>query len=96
MKGGIDELLDMERDLAMHMGFGKDYNNKKENIPDVDYLEMCKKYNVEEIESPEELLLEKDFGSVVALRNFPMYTSPFWNMKMDGDISRKIDVIMGG
>lgn len=57
---------------------------------------MCKKYGTEEIESPEELLIEKDFGSVFMLNNFPIYTSPFWNMKMTGDIASKCDVIMGG
>jgi len=86
----------MEKELAVHMGFGKFYDNKAENIPEIDYLEMCKKYNVEEIETPEEWLIEKDFGSVACLKHFPVYTSPFWNMNMRGDISDKVDVIMGG
>jgi len=96
MKGGIEELLEMERDLAMHMGFGKFYDNKKENLPEGDYVDLAKKYNVNEIESPEELLIEKDYGPVFALKHFPLYTSPFWNMQMDGDISKKVDVILGG
>jgi len=94
MKGGMDELLEMERDLLMHMGFGKHYDNKKENFPEGDYLEVAKKYNVREIESKEEAIIAKDFGPVFMLKNFPVYTSPFWNMKMNGDISSKVDVIL--
>jgi hypothetical protein len=30
----MDELLGMERELLMHMGFGKSYDNKKENFPE--------------------------------------------------------------
>lgn len=80
----------------MHMGFGEEYGNKKENLPEESYLDMCKKYNVDSIEAKEEGMMAKDFGNVLMLKEFPMYTSPFWNMKMDGDISRKVDVILGG
>merc|ERR1712188_128142 len=86
----------MERDLCMHMGFGPEYGNKKENFPEESYLDMCEKYQVEEIEAKEEALMAKDFGNVLLLKEFPMYTSPFWNMKMNGDISSKVDVILGG
>jgi aspartyl/asparaginyl-tRNA synthetase len=81
----------------MAMGFGKFYENKVENIPEGSYADMAKKYNVKEIESPEELLIEKDFGPAYLLKEFPFYTSPFWNMKMkDSETAEKIDVIMGG
>jgi len=96
MKGGLEDLLDMERDLCMHMGFGPEYGNDKKNFPEESYLDMCKKYNVEEIEAKEENMMVKDFGNVLLLKEFPVYTSPFWNMRMDGDISRKVDVILGG
>ena len=42
----------------------------------------------------------KDFGEVVFLKNFPVYTSPFWNMKKYGkgnkSYANKIDVILYG
>jgi hypothetical protein len=41
----------MERELLMHMGFGKSYDNKKENFPEWDYADMAKKYECEEIEN---------------------------------------------
>ena len=38
-----------------------------------------------------------DFGSVVFCKDFPTYTSPFWNMKKKGQAhSNKIDVILYG
>jgi len=43
-------------------------------------------------------MIEKDFGPAFLLKGFPIYTSPFWNMKMKegGKIAEKIDVIIGG
>jgi aspartyl/asparaginyl-tRNA synthetase len=42
-------------------------------------------------------MMQTDFGSVVFCRNFPIYTSPFWNMKKKGrDHAHKIDVILYG
>ena len=38
----------------------------------------------------------KEYGPVIFLTNFPLYTSPFWNMQMVGDIANKIDVIIEG
>lgn len=87
----------MEKELIMHMGFGKFYDNKIENIPEGNYLEIAEKYNVPEIEAKEELLIAEDFGPAFLLKEFPLETSPFWNMKMrDENISEKIDVILGG
>ena len=38
-----------------------------------------------------------DFGPVVFCKEFPSYTSPFWNMRRKNkDYSHKIDVIMYG
>ena len=36
-------------------------------------------------------------GRVCMIKNFPNYTSPFWNMKQNGDgTAAKIDVIISG
>ncbi|SVD75121.1 uncharacterized protein METZ01_LOCUS427975, partial [marine metagenome] len=36
-------------------------------------------------------------GRVCMIKNFPNYTSPFWNMKQNGDgTAAKIDVIIAG
>ena len=45
----------------------------------------------------EESKMQSEHDSGVAMIvNFPYSTSPFWNMKKDGDIAKKCDVIMGG
>jgi len=38
----------------------------------------------------------EEFGPTVFLEKFPQHTSPFWNMKKDGNYARKIDVILYG
>ncbi len=82
MQGDINALVKMEKDLLMHMGFGQFYGNKAENIPEGTHQEICDKYKCKEINAVEELRIEEDFGPAYLLKEFPLYTSPFWNMKM--------------
>ena len=93
-KGGIRELQDMQIDLLDHLGFEKTNGE----YPEGDYLDICKKYNADELDNDHELQLQKDYGEVFFLKNFPFYTSPFWNMKADFTTqnSNKIDVILAG
>jgi len=96
LKGGIDELRKVEMELLDYLGF----NVKGElmNYPRDDYDNICKKYNVDELEHEHEEMLEKDYGKAFFLENFPQRTSPFWNMKLHAskEHSNKIDVIMHG
>lgn len=97
MKGGMDELLKMERELVEYLGF-KDLNQLTQYGED-DYEKVAKKYNTEELEHEHEAMLENDYGSVFFLKHFPQITSPFWNMKRndaDSNVSEKIDVIIHG
>lgn len=94
IKGGMDELLKMEKELLVHMGFGV-----KSNFVEVDYSETAKAYGTDELENEHEELLCKQHGPVVFLKDFPQHTSPFWNMKLhdnDKNKAKKIDVIMWG
>ena len=89
--GGIDELYSLERDLLEHLGFGDKYC-----YPGGDYVEVAKRYGVEEIEAEHETRLWVDMGPVYFISQFPQYTSPFWNMKKSGEFANKIDVILYG
>ena len=94
IKGGMDELVKMEKELLIHLGFGKERDMKE-----VDYREVAKKYNVSELENMHEDRLCKEYGPVVFLENFPLETSPFWNMKLyddDKTKSKKVDVLLWG
>ena len=73
------------------MGFGN-----KEEFFHKQYDELKKHYEVKELSHKEENKMEKDFGPVVFLEQFPISTSPFWNMKKNGEYANKIDVILYG
>ena len=93
-KGTVKDLQAMQIDLLDHLGFDKTDGS----YPEGDYLDICKKYDADELDNGHELQLEKDYGSVFFLKQFPFYTSPFWNMKSDFTTkqSNKIDVILHG
>jgi len=93
LKGGMDDLLILEKELLEFLGFGE-----KEKFPEGDYSEISEKYNTKELEHKHEEQLRKDYGPVYFLKNFPNYTSPFWNMKQNEDRTQanKIDVILHG
>jgi len=93
MHGGLDEMIQMEAELLEHLGF-QDNNG----FPSATYDELCKKYNTQELEHEHEQKLKDDHGSVFFIRDFPEYTSPFWNMARypGGDVSKKVDVIVNG
>ena len=84
MKGGIDDLRDMEIDLCKYLG-----------LPDLDietYEDWSNKFNVKELDHDH----EETIGTGM-ITDFPEWTSPFWNMSRNDDgTSRKIDVILGG
>lgn len=100
LKGGMAELTQFEKELLEHLGFamrGKDGNDRA-CYPEGDYLDVADKYGVKELEHEHETRLGEDHGEVFFLKNFPFYTSPFWNMKADfeSQISNKVDVIIHG
>jgi aspartyl/asparaginyl-tRNA synthetase len=88
-KGDMIQMESLEAELLAHLGFDKP-------IP-VDYDNMCNEYGTEILEDEHETKMWNELGSVVSLQNFPLRTSPFWNMKNQGcDIFNKIDVILYG
>jgi len=101
LKGNMDDMMAMQRELLEYLGYGA-----KESFPGGNYLDVAKHYGVEELENEHEMKLYEEKGAVFFLKNFPNYTSPFWNMKraeaQDPDapathsISNKVDVIMSG
>ena len=96
-KGGLETLIQLEKELLEFLGFSKDMYPNKE-YPEGDYDEVAKKYGVEELEHEHEDRLEKDHGPVYFLKNFPEITSPFWNMELHegGKHAKKVDVILHG
>lgn len=94
LHGGMDELIQVEKELCEHLGFGS-----QDSFHGGDYLDVAKEYNTKELEREHEEQIGKDYGPVFFLKNFPEYTSPFWNMKRNEEnpnISNKVDVLLHG
>ena len=92
MPGTIIELEAMERDLIDYLGWCAN-----DDIVAKDYIEWCKDFKVQELDHAHEERMCQDAGAVCMIKNFPNYTSPFWNMRQNGDgTAAKIDVIIAG
>ena len=90
-RGTIDDLRTLEGELLTHLGFGA-----KESFAYHTYDELAERYGVSELSHKEENKMAADIGSAVFCERFPVRTSPFWNMRKEGDYARKIDVILHG
>ncbi len=92
-RGTMSDLHATETQLLEYLGFPAPVV--------VQYLDMCKKYNVSDIGHAEEQMIWRDFGPVVSLQHFPQSLS-FFNMKVTEDIKsdvplcNKIDVLLCG
>jgi aspartyl/asparaginyl-tRNA synthetase len=91
MPGTQDDLQILLEELFEFLGFGA-----RGTYHCHDYEAIAKKYGVSIVGSAEEAQLAKDFGPVFLLKNFPVRTSPFWNMKQSGEEAKKIDSILYG
>ena len=92
MPGNVNDLKSMEEDLCEHLEL-----TTKENLVAKDYEQWAIEFNVEELSHAEENAMYEKYGNVQMIERFPNYTSPFWNMKQNGDgTAAKIDVIIAG
>lgn len=89
--GTVYELVELEKELLEYLGFGT-----KDTFTHKTYNEWVRHYHVDELTFQEEHQMEKDFGKAVFIENFPISTSPFWNMKKSGEYAHKVDVILAG
>jgi aspartyl/asparaginyl-tRNA synthetase len=89
----MKELQEFETEMLEYLGFGT-----RDEFHEGNYLDVAAKYGVKELEHEHEESLETDFHKCYFLKNFPNYTSPFWNMQQneDGETAAKIDVILHG
>jgi aspartyl/asparaginyl-tRNA synthetase len=92
LPGSIENLQKFERELLDYLGY-----NKLTDFVVKSYDELKKFYKTNELTHKHENKMLKDFGPVVFCTDFPVYTSPFWNMKQKSKThANKIDVIIGG
>lgn len=89
--GDMASLMQLECELLEFLGFGP-----VESYLFGSYKDMAARYKTRELTDVHEAYLRRDFGDAFFLHTFPEYTSPFWNMKREGDYAKKIDVIVCG
>jgi aspartyl/asparaginyl-tRNA synthetase len=93
LKCDFEEMIQFQKALLLELGI-KPFHG--DDFPRIDYLDACQKYGVDEIGHEEEKKLCQDLNSpAVFLCKFPLSTSPFFNMKLDGNVALKVDVIIG-
>jgi aspartyl/asparaginyl-tRNA synthetase len=89
-KGTMEDLITLEKELLSYLGF--------DSPVEVNYDDVCEEYGgVPILEDEHENRMWKEKGSTIMLKNFPLRTSPFWNMKPgQDDLFNKVDVILYG
>lgn len=94
LHGDLNDLIKFEKKLLNHLGYSKF------SYIDVNYNDVCKMYETDELTHNDEDRLYDEFGPVVFLKNFPESTHPFWNMEREITgkecIAKKCDVILSG
>ncbi|MBI1838761.1 MAG: hypothetical protein HYR95_00435 [Candidatus Colwellbacteria bacterium] len=88
-KGTIEDLRKLEQDLCVYLGFQDKAIHRA-------YDDLANHYKTEELTSEHEMKMQDDFSHVTFIEMFPQKTSPFWNMKKNGEHAHKIDVILHG
>ena len=95
--GNFEDLLDMERSLVKYLGFIGEIGFLTGPFPEKDYLDWCKDFDCDELNHEHEKFISDSHPTGVGfITRFPYSTSPFWNMKKEGDLANKCDVIIGG
>lgn len=90
--GDMQDLIELEFEAMEHLGF--DFNPET-----VDYEDLCRLLDTDLIEPEHENELSDLVGDVVALKNFPRRSQPFWNMRrkpLDSNNYKKVDLIVHG
>lgn len=90
-KGTIEDLQKLESELVEYLGF-----KPRGGFIHHSYDQLAAKYHTNDLSYKEENKMEKDLGPVVFIEQFPVRTSPFWNMRKNGEYANKIDVIIAG
>ena len=86
--GDMNDLKNLEAELINYLGFN--------HFVSTDYETVCNSYGVSIIESDIETQMYQDVSDAIFLCNFPERTNPFWNMKRENGIAKKIDVLLCG
>lgn len=92
IKGDMQQLQELETELLEYLGYDKKIFSQG------NYVDVARHYGTEDITHEFEQKIYSDISPVFFLKNFPEYTSPFWNMSRNPEAgtANKIDVILSG
>lgn len=91
LKGDFNTLLQFEIEFLEAVGLCPNGE-----VKELDYRQIAHHYRSAELKAEHETRMLEEFGPAIALKNFPENTSPFWNMKRDGPVAKKCDIILHG
>jgi len=90
-KGDMDELIALQKEMLVYLGYNPD------NFYENDYKKIAEEFETTELEQEHESRLYEEKSPVAFIKNFPEFTSPFWNMMRNtDDTAKKVDVILSG
>lgn len=89
--GDMDALQDILKELFEYLGFGSSEYFKEGN-----YIDVAVRYGTKTLEADHEASIQYDYSHVFFLKNFPYYSHPFFNMRRNGSVAKKIDSILYG
>ncbi len=98
-RGDMEDLIMLEKELLEFIGFPyiENQDNDKKKYPIENYLDVAKMFGKKELDADDEVRIWNEISPVFFIKNFPEYTSPFWNMKRnEDDTANKVDVILYG
>jgi len=97
-KGDIKDMIMLERQLLIHLGFEQPRQHQiyGEEGHCYTYDRLCEILEKDVLDADDELMMAETISNNVFIRDFPLRTHPFWNMKQNGDVFNKVDVILYG
>jgi aspartyl/asparaginyl-tRNA synthetase len=90
MKGNMEDMIQMKKELLEYLGYNANRFLRGK------YTDVAQEYGVTELENEHETRLFQKKTPTFFLTDFPEFTSPFWNMKRNGENANKVDVIISG
>jgi aspartyl/asparaginyl-tRNA synthetase len=83
-KGGYEDLLMLMDDLCVFLGFVPEALD----IHTDTYDAISTKFSKTILDAEDETMMQKKYGNVVTITDFPHRTHPFWNMKQSGKVNQ--------
>jgi len=96
IKNNINNRVTEKQEFGRLIGDKSEINFLKKDYLSIDYLECLKKYGVHKFEHIDENRLCGDHGDVFIIKNYPVDIKPLWNIKIEDQTVKNINVLLHG